>query len=158
MQHSAVLILSSFTFWLSTFLKVFESTRTMNDIKLHLFPLCTWTTIDFKLLLRFHSANTALVYHHGKLMVLGEADKPCKRAPFLLLILELCLSKKDFIMFNQIPISIFSFSISIYFDRGLYSLKLNSTFTIAIMTLTYNQISSISMMHMLCMRMFCCLN
>jgi carotenoid cleavage dioxygenase len=26
----------------------------------------------------FFPANTALIYHHGKLMALSEADKPCK--------------------------------------------------------------------------------
>jgi len=26
----------------------------------------------------FCAANTALIYHHGKLMALSEVDKPCK--------------------------------------------------------------------------------
>ena len=27
--------------------------------------------------------NTALIYHHGKLLALQEADKPCKLSPFV---------------------------------------------------------------------------
>jgi len=55
-------------------------------IKGHYFGLCDVISIVFHEILAvllvsdtfFFAANTALIYHHGKLMALSEADKPCK--------------------------------------------------------------------------------
>jgi hypothetical protein len=50
--------------------------QSLNDVYLHFkIPIFFSQFVD---LFPSFPANTAFVYHHGKLMALSEADKPCK--------------------------------------------------------------------------------